>query len=70
MYYMEEFAKRLKEILNEKNISQKAFSKKINMSQSIINGYCTGTRIPSLDAFKKICIELNVEANYLLGLED
>ena len=67
---MEEFAKRLKEVLNVKNISQKEFSKKIKMSQSAITTYCTGTRMPSLDVFKKICIELNESADYLLGLED
>lgn len=51
-------------------MSQNALAKKINMSQSVVNNYCTGKREPTLDGLVLICKVLNVSSNYLLGLED
>ena len=67
---MNKFAKRLNEVLRENNMSQNALAKKINMSQSVVNNYCTGKREPTLDGLVLICKVLNVSSNYLLGLED
>lgn len=67
---MNKFSERLKEALADNNLSQNALAKKISMSQDIVNNYCTGKREPSLDALIAICRELNVSADYLLGLED
>ncbi len=64
------FKDRLTEALKENNMSQKALAKKIFMSQTIINNYCTGKREPSLDVLIAICKELNVTSDYLLGLTD
>ena len=65
---MSNFKNRLNEALAENNLSQKAFAKRIHMSQSVINNYCTGKREPSLDVLILICKELKVSADYLLGL--
>lgn len=67
---MNKFAERLNEALIENNLSQKALAQRIFMSQSIVNNYCTGKREPSLDVLISICKELNVSADYLLGLTD
>jgi transcriptional regulator with XRE-family HTH domain len=67
---MNKFAERLKEILKYNHISQNEFAKKIGMSQSIVNNYCTGRREPSLDALMLICKTLDESADYMLGLED
>ncbi len=67
---MNDFGSKLQEILNEKKITQKEFAKMLNMSQSAVNTYCTGARLPSFEVLKSICIALNESADYLLGLVD
>ncbi|MDE6550443.1 MAG: helix-turn-helix domain-containing protein [Clostridia bacterium] len=67
---MNKFKERLNEILLENNLSQNALAQRIFMSQSVVNNYCTGKREPSLDVLSSICKELNVSADYLLGLTD
>ena len=52
------------------NMSQWELAKRIGMSQSIVNNYCTGKHEPSLDVFVAICKELGESADYLLGLVD
>ena len=59
-----------REVLAENGISQNALAKKLFMSQTIINNYCTGKREPSLDTLIAICKVLDVSADYLLGLVD
>lgn len=67
---MNKFKYRLREVLAENGISQNALAKKLFMSQTIINNYCTGKREPSLDTLIAICKVLDVSADYLLGLAD
>ena len=67
---MNKFKERINEVLDENNLSQSALALKIYMSQSVVNNYCTGKREPSLDVLILICKELNVSADYLLGLVD
>ena len=67
---MNKFKERLNDALSENNISQNALAKKISMSQGVVNNYCTGKREPSLEVLIAICKELNVSADYLLGLTD
>ena len=67
---MNKFKDRFREVLKENGISQRALAKKILMSQAIVNNYCTGKREPSLDVLILLCKELDVSADYLLGLTD
>ena len=67
---MNKFKDRLKEVLAENGISQNALAKRLFLSQSIVNNYCTGRREPSLNVLIAICKELDVSADYLLGLVD
>lgn len=65
---MIEFSVRLRKVLKDTNTSQQALAKKIGMSQSVVNNYCTGKREPTLDVLALICKALNESADYLLGL--
>ena len=65
-----DFSKRLKHALDCNSLSQTAFAQKISMSQSVVNEYCTGKKLPSLDVLIIICNELDVRADYLLGFTD
>ena len=68
--YMNKFAERLKLVLKVNNVTQVQLAKKINMSQGIVNNYCTGKREPTLDGLILISRALNESVDYLLGLED
>ena len=65
---MNKFRERLNRALQENKISQRALAKKIGMSQSVVNNYCSGKREPSLDALILICNALGESADYLLGI--
>ncbi len=67
---MNNFKNRINLVLKNKKMSQNELAKKIYMSQSIVNNYCTGKREPSLEVLIAICKALNVSADYLLGLTD
>lgn len=67
---MKKFAERLRDTLIGLGISQSEFARRMGMSQSIMNNYCTGRREPSLDVLVKISKELGESTDYLLGLED
>jgi len=67
---MNKFAKRLTEILKEKNITQKEFAKQICVSFQSVSDYCTGKHEPKYDLLIKICLALNESADFLLGITD
>lgn len=67
---MNKFKDRLREVLAENKISQRSLAKRLYLSQTIVNNYCTGKREPTLDVLISICKELDVSADYLLGLTD
>ena len=67
---MSVFSNKLKEVLKQNKISQVELAKRINMSQGIVNNYCTGKREPSLDVLISICKTLDESADYLLGIEE
>ena len=65
---MIEFAKRLRESLRIKEISRTELARRINISQRAVDGYCSGKSEPNTRVFILICKELDVRADYLLGL--
>lgn len=64
------FKDRLNECLRANNLSQNKLAKKIGMSQTIVNNYCTGKREPTLDVLIMICKALDESSDYLLGIKD
>jgi len=64
------FAERLREILEVNKMTQIQLAKNINMSQVVVNDYCSGRRLPSLKVLVLICKALDESADYLLGLTD
>ncbi|MFI3168262.1 MAG: helix-turn-helix transcriptional regulator [Bacillota bacterium] len=67
---MNKFAERLKEVLQEKGISQNQFSKQLGVGQKTVNNWCLGIHEPCIDMIIVICKELSESADYLIGLED
>lgn len=60
---------RIKEIRNQRGITQKELAKKINKSKSAVCGYESEAQAPPLDVLVSIATVLNVSLDYLVGFE-
>lgn len=64
------FATRLRELLEERKITQDTVSKMIGITRQSVNFYTTGVSTPTFDKLALLAKALNVSADYLLGLSD
>lgn len=64
--FIPDFGYRLKQLLEEENISQSELARRINMSQALVNAYCNDRKYPCLESLIKICVVLGCSADYLL----
>ncbi len=64
------YGSRIRELRNEKGITQTALAKILNTTQKSISKYELEMLDLSTDMIIKICKFFNVSADYLLGLED
>ncbi len=67
---MNKFSNVLKELREEKKLSQIQFAKEFNVSQTTISGWETGYREPDFNTLIEIAKYFGVTTDYLLGLED
>ena len=71
MKIMEELIKqRLIEELTACNLTKIEIAKRVGVSPEMITQYITTKKLPKLDTFAKLCKELDLSANYILGLSD
>ena len=61
--------RRLKRALTAKNISQRELGRRIGATQASVSYYVNGKRLPGPLALFKICRELDISADWLLGLK-
>ena len=61
---------RLIEELTVCNLTKTEIAKKVGVSPEMITQYITTKKLPKLDTFAKLCKELDIDANYVLGLSD
>ena len=59
--------KRLSEELKNSGLTTIETAKKIGVSPEMITQYKTTKKLPKLDTFAKLCKELDLDANYILG---
>ncbi len=59
--------KRLSEELRNSGLTTIEIAKRIGVSPEMITQYSTTKKLPKLDTFAKICKELDLDANYILG---
>ena len=64
------FVSRLRELLDEKEITQKELSSRIGVSEVTVSRYLSGDRTPRTDVINSISNFFNVSADYLLGNSD
>lgn len=68
---MEELIKkRLIEELKACSLTKIEIAKKVGVSPEMITQYITTKKLPKLDTFAKLCKELDLPAEYILGLSD
>lgn len=67
---MDNFAKRLKRLRVEKNITQKEIAKQLGISETGYAGYEQGYREPDFNTLIKLCKFFEITSDYLLGLEN
>ena len=61
---------RLRELRNEKNISQATIAMLVGISRTAYANYEQGTREPSLETLILFCDFFDVSADYLIGRVD
>ena len=64
---MEQFAKNLREMLKESELSQSDLARKIKVSSHTINKYCLGKNEPSFKTLRLLCRTLNCTYEELIG---
>lgn len=67
---MNKFSSKLKELREEKGLSQVELARELGFTQSAIAKWESGERNPSLDLLISIAKFFGVTTDYLLGLED
>lgn len=63
------FGERFKEVLEQKEISQKSFAIKMNVSESAISDYVNDRRLPNALLIRDFARELGVSVDYLLDYQ-
>lgn len=58
---------RLSEELKNSGLTTIEIAKRIGISPEMVTQYSTTKKLPKLDTFAKLCKELDLDANYILG---
>ena len=67
---LETIKKRLREEIKASGLTTVEIATKIGVSPEMITQYTTTKKLPRLDTFARLCKELDLSADYILGLED
>ncbi len=67
---MTKFAERLKELRNEKGLSQAKLAELTGIGQTAISEYELKEKTPSIDVLYIFCNFFKISADYLIGLVD
>ncbi|GHV40076.1 transcriptional regulator [Clostridia bacterium] len=67
---MYDFGLRLRELREQKSLSQTQVATRLNLSNTTISGYESNTRFPSFDVLIQLALFYNISSDYLLGIEN
>ena len=62
------FGERLKQLMDDRNITQRQISKELNIAVTTLNGYANDYREPDFLTLSLLANYFNVSADYLLGI--
>lgn len=66
---LKDIQKRLRECIAASGIPQKDIAKRVSVSPQTVSKYMKKDIFPALDTLAKLCVVLDVSADYLLGTE-
>lgn len=66
---MDSIKKRLGEEIKNSGLTTVEIAKKVGVSPEMITQYKTTKKLPKLDTFAKLCKELDISADEILGLK-
>lgn len=66
----EQIKQRLSEELRSCGLTTVEIAGRVGVSPEMVTQYRTTKKFPRLDTFAKLCKELDLDANYILGLSD
>lgn len=67
---MDTFRERLKELIQERNLTIKKLSEETKIPRTTLNNYTLNLRTPKIDVLVTLAVYFKVSVDYLLGLED
>ena len=67
---MNRFAERLKELREEKQLSQNQLAKELNISSVCVSRWESEKRTPNIDSIILLCQYFKCTSDYLIGLTD
>ncbi|MCL2862243.1 MAG: helix-turn-helix transcriptional regulator [Firmicutes bacterium] len=67
---MEKIKTRIRELREEKGLTQEQLGEEIGFRSNTISQYETGVLEPNLQTIKKLCDFFDVSADYLLGFKE
>lgn len=67
---IEEIKRRISEEIMQSGLRQSEIAKRLGIKQPTVYEYVKMISLPSLDTLAKLCILLDLDANYILGITD
>lgn len=61
---------RLREELKSCPLSKVEIAKRVGVTPEMVTQYMTTKKLPKLDTFAKLCKELDLSAEYILGIRE
>ena len=62
--------KRLSEEIKSSGLTTIEIAKRIGVSPEMVTQYKTTKKLPKLDTFARLCKELDLDANFILGVKN
>lgn len=63
------FSNKLRNLIEERNLTQKKVANDLNIAPSTMSGYVQGSSEPDFETLKRIAEYFNVSADYLLSMK-
>ena len=70
MITIEIIQKRIAESIRQSGLTQTEIAKKLSIKPTQICSYIHGRKLPALDTLANLCKVLDVDANYILGIDE
>ena len=69
MITIEQIQKRLREAINQSELTKSELARQLGISQSTVSKYLHQNKYPSIDTFANLCRILDVSSDEILGLK-